>query len=294
MAGELTTWDRADRAAARMNESMIDFAVEVKALNDAGTTQAAIGERYNLSQSSVKQFVRIAGDPRISDNITNLPKSPRSLYLLTTLGDDDFEKMAKPDTTQADILKLKADLAEAKRLADGFRAESNERRIRIRELEAKGTVVETVTDNRAAEERYRAEIARLKEQQRLDHERHLKAVEDVRNRVKGSMEKDAERIQESIIVRQRTLDELNAKVAGFQKLTDDTVLQKEKIKAVEQHLVAVVADSYPLTDTDYNLSADDARSWLKLINQHIQWLGGLKMTAEQRLAAREDIKLISD
>jgi len=100
-------WERADKAFNKGVEAYIEFGQELAVLNADGTTQEEIGQRYQMSQSSVRDTICVGRDGRISSNTTNLPKSQHSLYLLTTLDDAGFEKLAKPDTTQADIKAYK-------------------------------------------------------------------------------------------------------------------------------------------------------------------------------------------
>jgi len=55
-----------------------------------------------MSQQTVGYAICVGSDRRIVGNTNNLPKSTHALYLLTTLDDAGFEKLAKPDSRQAD------------------------------------------------------------------------------------------------------------------------------------------------------------------------------------------------
>jgi hypothetical protein len=100
-------WERADKAFNKGIEAYIEFGQELVALNAEGTTQEEIGQRYQMSRTNVAYAICVGSDQRIVGNTNNLPKSQHSLYLLTTLDDAGFEKLAKPDTTQADIKAYK-------------------------------------------------------------------------------------------------------------------------------------------------------------------------------------------
>jgi hypothetical protein len=102
-------WKKADDAHARGLDAYIDFGKACAALNDAGESQAKIGERYGMSQAAVAQTIAVGADNRII-SITNnqLPRSQHTIYLLTTLDDKGFAKLAKPDTTQQMVQEYKA------------------------------------------------------------------------------------------------------------------------------------------------------------------------------------------
>lgn len=107
-------WGKADKAYAKGVEAYIELGQAFAELNSKGTTQEAIGVRYEMHEDSVRHAIAVGNDPRILElKRTNrpLPKSTRSLYLLTTLDDEDFDKLAKPDTTEAKILSYKRALA---------------------------------------------------------------------------------------------------------------------------------------------------------------------------------------
>lgn len=102
-------WTAADKAHAKGLDAYIEFGNACAALNDAGESQARIAERYEMSQSAVSRAIAIGADERII-RITNndLPRSEHTLYLLTTLDDKGFKKLAKPETTQRDVQEYKA------------------------------------------------------------------------------------------------------------------------------------------------------------------------------------------
>lgn len=103
-----TKWEAADKAFNKGVEAYIEFGQECARLNSNGTTQQEIGNRYGMSQQQVGYAVIVGSDKRITTTGCNhLPKSTRALYLLTTLDDQGFELLAKPDTTQADIKAYK-------------------------------------------------------------------------------------------------------------------------------------------------------------------------------------------
>jgi hypothetical protein len=100
-------WERADQAFSKGVEAYIEFGQECARLNAEGTTQQEIGNRYQMSQQQVGYALTVGKDERITSNTCTLPRSTYSLYLLTTLDDKGFDKLAKPDTTQADIKAYK-------------------------------------------------------------------------------------------------------------------------------------------------------------------------------------------
>jgi hypothetical protein len=108
-------WYQADQAFNKGVEAYIEFGQALAALNAEGTTQEEIGVRYQMSQQMVGQAIKVGSDKRLTGNTSNLPKSQHSLYLLTTLDDDGFEKLAKPETTQADIKAYKEAIKPAKK-----------------------------------------------------------------------------------------------------------------------------------------------------------------------------------
>lgn len=69
-----------------------DEAATARTAASVATSQAEIGERYGMSQSSIKEVLAVGRNEKISGTTTKcLPKSTYSLYLLTTLDDEDFE-----------------------------------------------------------------------------------------------------------------------------------------------------------------------------------------------------------
>jgi hypothetical protein len=102
-------WATADKAYAKGQQAYIEFG---QALAKINATQQEIAERYDMQQAGVAKLLAVGADTRII-RITNkfLPKSTETLYLLTTLNDDAFEELAKPDTTQAKVLEYKRRLA---------------------------------------------------------------------------------------------------------------------------------------------------------------------------------------
>ena len=110
---ESDLWVDADRFFADGQQAYINFGQALSVLNDRGVTQQEIGKRYQLSQGAIAAAIAVGTDKRIIASSNNLPKSTKSLYLLTTLNDEDFEKLAKPETTQADIVKVKSPKAPA-------------------------------------------------------------------------------------------------------------------------------------------------------------------------------------
>lgn len=105
--GNLTTnkWVEADKAFAKGQQAYIELG---QAFLKIDATQEEIGERYDMSQESVSHCMLVAGDKRIvSYDVTKLPKALATLYQLTTLNDDGFKELCRPDTTRQQVLDYK-------------------------------------------------------------------------------------------------------------------------------------------------------------------------------------------
>lgn len=90
-------------------ESYIGFCVELAAAYREGeATQEELGVEFDMERRSISNAIAVGNDERIASNTSKLPNSQHALYLLTTLPDDAFEELAKPDTTQAKIKEWKA------------------------------------------------------------------------------------------------------------------------------------------------------------------------------------------
>jgi hypothetical protein len=96
-------WAAADKAYAKGVQAYIEWG---RALAKIDATQEEIAARYDVFQEDITRAIAVGKDSRF---ITNgyIPKSQRSLYLLTTLDDKGFAELCKPTTTQADILAYK-------------------------------------------------------------------------------------------------------------------------------------------------------------------------------------------
>jgi hypothetical protein len=105
----------ADKAFARGQEAYLDWCRELAlAYKEGEATQQEIADRYEVSQQGIDQAIKVGIDNRLTSNTSKLPKSQYTLYLLTTLSDEAFEELCKPDTTQAKILEYKRRLAAPK------------------------------------------------------------------------------------------------------------------------------------------------------------------------------------
>jgi hypothetical protein len=101
-------WSKADKARATGMDAYLDFCQALAELNAAGITQEEIGKRYGMVRVTVAHCIAIGRDERIVANRYNMPKAERTLYLLTTLDDNDFQRFAKPETVEHDIRDFKA------------------------------------------------------------------------------------------------------------------------------------------------------------------------------------------
>jgi len=109
----LTTinWAVTDVPFRKGQEAYIEFGKGCALLNSQGVTQQEIADRYEMSQSQVRNWCSVGRDKRLSSNTTKLPKSEHSLYLLTTLPDDAFEYVVEEfgeKARQIDINAVKA------------------------------------------------------------------------------------------------------------------------------------------------------------------------------------------
>lgn len=113
VAIEQAKWAKADAAWQKMNENYISFGQELHQLQEGGTTQQAIAERYDIAQSAVAQAIAVGVDPRFAQIIAandnqRLPRSARVLYELTTITNEaDFKRLCQPETTQKVIRDYK-------------------------------------------------------------------------------------------------------------------------------------------------------------------------------------------
>ena len=101
-------WDSAVAAHQKGLDAYIEFGNACAQLNDAGVTQQEIAQRFDMNTSAVNYAIKVGADSRIFCITKNqLPRSEFTLYLLTTLDDAGFAKLAKPNTTQQDVLTYK-------------------------------------------------------------------------------------------------------------------------------------------------------------------------------------------
>jgi hypothetical protein len=118
--GALTTinWAVTDVPFRKGQEAYIEFGKGCALLNSQGVTQQEIADRYEMSVSQIKQWCVVGADKRLRVSNTNfLPKSQYSLYLLTTLPDEDFEYVVEEfgeKARQVDINAVKAGFNTAK------------------------------------------------------------------------------------------------------------------------------------------------------------------------------------
>lgn len=98
---------KADAAFQKGIDAYIEWGQEMAKLNEAGHTQQELGERYDCSQAGVAQAMKVGTDPRIISNTNNLPKDKTVLYLLSTLDDNEFDEIARPDLRQHEIKEYK-------------------------------------------------------------------------------------------------------------------------------------------------------------------------------------------
>ncbi len=112
-------------------------------------TQQSIADRYGLSQQSVSNMISVGADKRVTSRASNsLPKAQYSLYLLTTLPDDDFEYVVEEFGEQVrrdDILAVKAGFDTVEEWAA---AKAEDRRLKNEAWEARERLI---ADWRAAE-----------------------------------------------------------------------------------------------------------------------------------------------
>jgi len=131
-------WAAADAAHAKGVQAYIEFGRELAKIN---ATQEQIAARYDIDQSAVARALAVGKDKRIMPNGHNAPKGTRAAYLLTTLDDKGFAELAKPTTTQADILAYKKRIAPPppvkKKESDPPAVPFEVRMARLREAEAK-------------------------------------------------------------------------------------------------------------------------------------------------------------
>ncbi len=133
-------WAVTDVPFQKGQEAYIEFGKGCALLNSQGVTQQAIADRYEMGLSEVKRACVVGEDNRLEVRNTNfLPKSTYSLYLMTTLDDEDFEYVVEEfgeKTRQIDIAAVKAgfNTVEEWEFDKAWRAaiEENELRDRLR------------------------------------------------------------------------------------------------------------------------------------------------------------------
>jgi len=102
-------WKNADEARQRGIDAYIDFCRACAELADAGVLIREIAQRYDMSNTMSAQALAIGRDERIFGITENhFPRSEHVLYLLTTLDDAGFSKLAKSETTQDMVNTYKA------------------------------------------------------------------------------------------------------------------------------------------------------------------------------------------